>query len=161
MNTSRQFRQVITTNFNATVKVNPALQAWLKEMRGIKLAVEEMDGQHVVLVDVLRLSPASASLIVDDALIERVVTPVMYIDPPAFRRSVANGKMLPDKKRVLIGNLQRELVRQQQKGLQSGKQAITNRKDYIAIYNEEFNYLPKGKMGNFLNRSTSKALKRR
>ena len=106
MNTSRQFHQVITTNFNATVKVNPALQAWLKEMRGIKLTVEEMDGQHVVLVDVLRLSPASASLIVDDALIERVVTPVMYIDPPAFRPSIANGKMLPEKKRVLIGNLQ-------------------------------------------------------
>ena len=80
--------------------------------------------------------------------------------PAAFKDNIAGGRMLPDKKRAVIGNLSREVEAQRAKAMQRSKKLITNRKDFIEIYFEQLNIFPSSKMGKFLNRSNQQSISR-
>ena len=124
--------------------------------------IKSLDGKYVMYVYSVTgaIGAGSLSMIVDSAMIDRAVTPVMHMTPAAFKNHILSGNMLPDKKRQLVANFQRERALADAKQLQSSRTPITNRKEFEAVYFEDLQIYRNSKMGRYLNRSTQQALKR-
>ena len=161
MFTPAMFMQVMRMTNTVSGKPNPAYVKLVKELEALKRRIVALDGSHILFAHSVTgtVGAGSLSFIVDSGVVERAVTPAMYLSPSAFKQSIAGGRMLPDKKRSVIANLSREVEQQRAKSLQSHKKLITNRKDFIEIYFEQLGIYPSSKMGKFLNRSTQQALK--
>ena len=155
-------RQVMAMTNAVSGKTNPAYVKLVKDLEALKRRIVALDGSHVLFAHSVTgsVGAGSLSLIVDSGLVERAITPVMHMKPAAFRDSIAGGRMLPDKKRAVIGNLSREVEAQRAKAMQRSKILITNRKDFIEIYFEQLNIFPSSNMGKFLNRSNQQSISR-
>ena len=130
----------------------------LAELEAIKRRVQKLSGKHLMYVHNVTgdISPATRSMIVDEAMIRRVVTGPMYLSPPAFSTKVAGGKMLPNKTTEIAANFRKEMQAQFKN---KGKKAILNRAQFIELYFENFSPYGTSALGNLLNSATQHSLK--
>ena len=130
----------------------------LAELEAIKRRVQKLSGKHIMYVHNVSgdISPSTRSMIVDEAMIRRVVTGPMYLSPPAFSTKVAGGKMLPNKTTAIAANFRKEMQAQFKN---KGKKAILNRAQFIELYFENFSPYGTSALGNLLNSSTQHSLK--
>ena len=129
----------------------------LAELEAIKRRVQKLSGKHLMYVHNVTgdISPATRSMIVDEAMVRRAVTGPMYLSPPAFSTKVAGGKMLPNKTTAIAANFRKEMQAQFKN---KGKKAILNRAQFIELYFENFSPYGTSALGNLLNSSTQNAL---
>jgi hypothetical protein len=130
----------------------------LAELEAIKRRVQKLSGKHLMYVHNVTgdISPATRSMIVDEAMVRRAVTGPMYLSPPAFSTKVAGGKMLPNKTTAIAANFRKEMQAQFKN---KGKKAILNRAQFIELYFENFSPYGTSALGNLLNSSTQHSLK--
>lgn len=128
------------------------LRAFEREFRRLADKVKSYDGKYVLYVDTHK--GGCKSIFVSKTDFDRVVSPQMYGDTPAFSKQVAGGRFLPDRLDAAYGALAREQARQE--NLAHGQRKILNRSEYIALYYPEFSFYPG--IGSSLNRSTSDRL---
>lgn len=130
------------------------LHTFETEFRKLADKVKSYNGKYVLHLDTRR--SGCKSIFVSKADFDRVVSPTMYGDTPAFSRKVAGGKFLPDRLDAAYGALSREQARQEY--LAKGeRKIITNRQEYIAYYyGDVFSFYPG--IGKPLNKSTSEKL---
>ena len=130
----------------------------LAELEAIKRRVQKLSGKHLMYVHNVTgdISPATRSMIVDEAMVRRAVTGPMYLSPPAFSTKVAGGKMLPNKTTAIAANFRKEMQAQFKN---KGKKAILNRAQFIELYFENFSPYGTSALGNLLNSATQRALK--
>ena len=130
----------------------------LAELEAIKRRVQKLSGKHLMYVHNVTgdISPATRSMIVDEAMIRRVVTGPMYLSPPAFSTKVAGGKMLPNKTTAIAANFRKEMQAQFKN---KGKKTILNGAQFIELYIENFSPYGTSALGNLLNSSTQNSLK--
>ena len=130
----------------------------LAELEAIKRRVQKLSGKHLMYVHNVTgdISPATRSMIVDEAMVRRAVTGPMYLSPPAFSTKVAGGKMLPNKTTAIAANFRKEMQAQFKN---KGKKAILNRAQFIELYFENFSPYGTSALGNLLNSSTQNSLK--
>ena len=130
----------------------------LAELEAIKRRVQKLSGKHLMYVHNVTgdISPATRSMIVDEAMVRRAVTGPMYLSPPAFSTKVAGGKMLPNKTTAIAANFRKEMQAQFKN---KGKKAILNRAQFIELYFENFSPYGTSALGNLLNSATQHSLK--
>ena len=156
------FRTTIQTKNTTTGGISKEFLKYVEELEQMVERIRSLDGKHILYAHSVTgsLGGGSQSMVVDSAMIDRAVTPVMHIVPPAFRNYIMAGGMLPEKKRAMIANFQREKVLHDQKQKEPRGPVITSRKQFEAIYfNQDLDIYTDSKMGKFLNRSTQQALK--
>ena len=95
-------------------------------------------------------------MIIDEGLLSRAVEPSLRLNPSALSPNIAGGRLLPDKKRAMIGALQREQARQRTMG---GRRLIRTRAEYFKYYADEFDYFS-GDIGKAINRAVTRGVRR-
>lgn len=105
-------------------------------------------------------SMATSPIIVDEGFLNEALKPAMRLDPSMLASYIANGDILPDKKRSFISGIQRAIEARKNK---QGRRVITNRDDYIKQYAGDF-IVMRGKIGkgasNLANKGIRSALTR-
>lgn len=134
------------------------LKGFIKDLRTLRGELKRIEGRYIFYVD----SPGGESLatqpmIIDEALLTRAVEPALRLKPSALAPYIANGGLLPDKKRTLIANLQREQARQMKQATKGGKAVIRNREQYLAMYAGKFDYFS-GRIGRPINAAIDRGL---
>ena len=140
-------RSTITIKFDGR-----GIKGFTKELRQLRGELKRIDGQYIFFVEKFRPGGggiASKPLTVDNQFLRDIIEPPLRMSPSALSPNIASGRLLPDKKRALIGNIQREQAKQSQR---SGRQVIRTREQYLAVSGDEFGYFS-GRMGNKINKT--------
>lgn len=157
------FRTSIQTRNTTTGGISKEFLKYVEKLEELVKRIQSLDGKHILYAHSVTgaLGGGSQSMVVDSAMIDRAVTPALHIVPPAFRDYIMAGGMLPEKKKAMIANFQRERALHDQKQRQPRGPVITSRKQFEAIYfNQDLDIYTDSKMGRYLNKSTQRALKR-
>ena len=157
------FKTIIKTKNTTTGGISKEFLKYVEDLEELVERIRSLDGKHILYAHSVTgaLGGGSQSMVVDSAMIDRAVTPVMHIVPPAFRNYIMSGGMLPEKKRAMIANFQRERALHDQKQKEPKGSLITTRKQFDAIFfNQDIDIYTDSKMGGFLNRSTQNSLKK-
>ena len=114
-------RTTITVTYNSR-----GINRLTKDIRELRGELKKIDGKYVFFVDAFQPGKAAASkpMIIDEGLLSRAVEPSLRLNPSALSPNIAGGRLLPDKKRAMIGALQREQTRQRTMG---GRRLIRTR----------------------------------
>ena len=130
----------------------------LAELEAIKRRVQKLSGKHIMYVHNVSgdISPATRSMIVSEQMVQKAVTPAMYLKPAAFSPKIASGRALPDKARAITESLRAQMQKQVMK---TNRKVVLNRAQFMEIYFNDFQAYPNTRMGNLLNSATQRALK--
>ena len=130
----------------------------LAELEAIKRRVQKLSGKHIMYVHNVSgdISPATRSMIVSEQMVQKAVTPAMYLKPAAFSPKIASGRALPDKARAIAESLRAQMQKQVMK---TNRKVVLNRAQFMEIYFNDFQAYPNTRMGNLLNSATQRALK--
>ena len=130
----------------------------LAELEALKKRVERLNGKSVFYAHTLtgNISPATQSMIVSEQMVQKAVTPAMYLKPAAFSPKIASGRALPDKARAITESLRAQMQKQVTK---TNRKVVLNRAQFMEIYFNDFQAYPNTRMGNLLNSATQRALK--
>lgn len=145
-------RTTITVTYNAK-----GIKRFTKDIRELRGELKKIDGRYVFFVDAFQPGKAMASkpMIIDEGLLSRAVEPSLRLNPSALSPNIAGGRLLPDKKRAMIGALQREQARQKKMG---GRRVIRTRAEYFKYYADEFGYFS-GNIGKAINRAVTRGIR--
>jgi hypothetical protein len=145
-------RTTILLSYNAR-----GIKRLTKDIRELRGELKMVRGKYIFFVDVFQPGKAVASkpLIIDEGLLSRSVEPSLRLNPSALSPNIAGGRLLPDKKRGMIGALQREQARQRKMG---GRRVIRTRAEYFKYYADEFNYFS-GDIGKAINRAVTRGVR--
>lgn len=123
--------------------------------------VKGAEGKYVLFVHTQRnRSPAQRSMFITKAEFDSALSPAMRSgQPSAFSSHIASGRFLPYRLDAAYGEYRRAQARAEITDNVPGSALIRNTQQYLAVYGEHFALFPRGRMGNFLNTSTTSALK--
>jgi len=154
---------VSQTNSGMTIKATlsgtgTSIQKLLKELEVLKKRVARLDGAHVMFAHTITgsISPALQSMIVDEAMVQKAVSPAMRLSPRAFSPKIASGRALPDKARAITDSLRSQMQQQMTK---SNRRVVLNRAQFLEIYFNDFGGYGSSPMGKILNSATTQRLK--
>lgn len=142
-----------------TVTINGPqdLKQFKREFSEIIDVVRQANGKYVLYVH-KRSNPVTHSMFVTKAQFDAAISPAMQAgSPSAFSPHIAGGRFLPHRLDAAYGAYQRAQARAEI--MDNVPVLIRNREQYIAIYGHEFGLYPPGRMGDFLNRTTTAALR--
>ena len=124
-----------------------------KAIRDLRRELKKIDGLRVkFIVDRFEKSRGVATqpLIVDEQFVNNALTPSMRFNPSMLAPFILNGRIKPDKMKGFIGGIQREIAKLQKQQSGRSRKVITSRKQYLATYQDEFNYF-RSPIGKELN----------
>ncbi len=121
-----------------TIRGLADLKKFEKEFIKLVDVVRKADGSYMLHID--RPSKGLKSMFVSKADFDRVVSPQMYGQNPAFSKTVAGGRFKPDRLNAAYGALAREQAKNEV--LQRGQHKILNRREYIAYYYGDMPFYP-------------------
>jgi hypothetical protein len=144
-----------------TVSSLGELRQFKKEFVQLIDVVKAADGKYVLYVDTRRdNSPATRSMFITKREFDLALSPAMRSgSPSAFSPNIASGQFLPFRLDAAYSSYLRAQARADITDTVPGSALIRNKQQYIAVYGEQFGYYPPGRMGDFLNKSLSEALK--
>lgn len=146
-----------------TITVNSAadLKQFKREFGQLVDIVRRSDGKYVLyLHSAASSSPITRSIFITKAQFDEALSPAMRTgSPAAFSPHIASGKFLPFRLDTAYSSYQRAQARADIENNRPGSALIRNRQQYLAVYGDEFGLYPPGRMGSFLNATTSEALK--
>lgn len=122
--------------------------------------VKSANGKYVLFVDTRRdNSPSQQSIFITKAQFDAALSPAMRSgSPSAFSPHIASGQFLPFRLDSAYSAYQRAQARADIENNRPGSALIRNRQQYLAVYGDSFGLFPPGRMGEFLNATTTKAL---
>ena len=143
-----------------TVSSLEELRQFKKEFVQLIDVVKAADGKYVLYVDTRRdNSPATRSMFITKRQLDEALSPAMFGSPRAFSPNIAGGRFLPHRLDAAYSSYLRAQARADITDTVPGSALIRNKQQYLAVYGEQFGYFPPGRMGDFLTKSVSEALK--
>ena len=144
-----------------TVSSLEELRQFKKEFVQLIDIVKSANGQYILFVHTRRdNSPATRSAFITKRQLDEALSPAMRSgSPSAFSPNIAGGKFLAHRLDAAYSSYLRAQARADITDTVPGSALIRNTQQYLAVYGEQFGYYPPGRMGDFLNKSVSKALK--
>jgi len=144
-----------------TVSSLAELRRFKKEFVEVVDVVKGANGKYVLFVQTQRdRTPATRSIFITKREFDEALSPAMRAGKPsAFSPNIAGGRFLPYRLDATYSAYQRAQARAEIENNRPGSALIRNRQQYLAVYGDEFGLYPPGRMGSFLNATTSEALK--
>lgn len=133
------------------------LKQFQREFSELIDVVRQANGKYVLHVHTTA-SPATRSAFITKAQFDAALSPAMRTgSPSAFSPHIAGGRFLPQRLDAAYAGYQRAQARAEI--MDNVPVLIRNRDQYLAVYGEQFGLYPPGRMGDFLNRTTTAALR--
>ena len=145
-----------------TIVVNSAadLKQFKREFGELVDIVRRSDGKYILYVTKADTSPGAQSIFITKREFDQALSPAMRTgSPAAFSPHIAGGGFTPNRLNLAYSAYQRAQAQADITDTVPGTAIIRNREQFLAVYGEKFGYFPKGRLGNFLNKSVSEALK--